>query len=183
MPGMGLPDRDLIELVRDARQADPDIPALIFEDGLRMSRARLWAELESFAGYLRSRIEPGDRVAIIMPNRAEFMLAWLAVAACRGILVALNPVARSHDAGHVLRDSAARIAIVDRDNAALVRKAGCSCVFAGGPRARLFSSPEPTSSPPRWTSSRPAAPPIRARLQRFSPTSTTSCRTGSSSAN
>jgi len=120
MPGLGLPDRDLIEIVRDACQAAPDIPALIFEDGLQVGRARLWAEIESLAGYLGSRISPGDRVAIIMPNRAEFMVAWLAVAACRGILVALNPAARSHDAGHVLRDSAARIAIVDTEHAALV---------------------------------------------------------------
>ena len=127
MPGMGLPDRDLIELVRDACRADPDLPALIFEDGLGVSRARLWAETESFAGYLRSRIEPGDRVAIIMPNRAEFMVAWLAVVACRGILVALNPAVRSHDAGHMLRDSAARIAIVDGEHAALVRDLQPDC--------------------------------------------------------
>ena len=92
-----------------------------------VSRARLWAETESFAGYLRSRIEPGDRVAIIMPNRAEFMVAWLAVVACRGILVALNPAVRSHDAGHMLRDSAARIAIVDGEHAALVRDLQPDC--------------------------------------------------------
>ncbi len=127
MPGVGLPDRDLIELVRDACRADPDLPALIFEDGLEVSRTRLWAETESFAGYLRSRIEPGDRVAIIMPNRAEFMVAWLAVVACRGILVALNPAVRSHDAGHMLRDSAARIAIVDGEHAALVRDLQPDC--------------------------------------------------------
>ena len=118
-PGSGPPARDLVELVRDACQADPGIPALIFEDGTSVSRARLWAEVESFAGYLSSRIEPGDRVAVMMPNRAEFMVTWLAVAACRGILVALNPAARSHDAGHVLRDSAARVAVVDGAHAAL----------------------------------------------------------------
>jgi crotonobetaine/carnitine-CoA ligase len=113
MPGSSAPGRDLIEVVRDACRTDPDVPALIFEDGVSISRRRLWAETESFAGYLGSRIGPGDRVAVMMPNRAEFMIAWLAVAACRGILVALNPAARSHDAGHVLRDSAARIAVVD----------------------------------------------------------------------
>ena len=94
MPGGG-PDRDLVEVVRAACRADPDRPALIFEDGVSVSRGRLWAEIESFAGYPSSRIGPGDRVAVMMPNRAEFMVTWLAVAACRGILVALNPAARS----------------------------------------------------------------------------------------
>lgn len=122
-----LPSRDLVEAVRDACRKDPDIPALIFEDGVSVSRARLWAEIESFAGYLSSRIAPGDRVAIMMPNRAEFMVTWLAVTACRGILVALNPAARSHDAGHVLRDSAARLAVVDGAHAALFAELQPAC--------------------------------------------------------
>jgi carnitine-CoA ligase len=126
MPG-GVPDRDLVEVVRAACRADPERPALIFEDGVSVSRARLWAEIESFAGYLSSRIRPGDRVAAMMPNRAEFMVTWLAVAACRGILVALNPAARSHDAGHVLRDSAARVAVVDGAHADLFRALQPDC--------------------------------------------------------
>jgi carnitine-CoA ligase len=126
MPG-GEPDRDRVEVVRAACLADPDRPALIFEDGVSVSRARLWTEIESFAGYLSARIRPGDRVAVMMPNRAEFMVTWLAVAACRGILVALNPAARSHDAGHVLRDSAARVAVVDGAHAGLFRALQPDC--------------------------------------------------------
>jgi carnitine-CoA ligase len=127
MPGSEPPERDIIELVREACSLDPGRPALIFEDGVSISRERLWAETESFAGYLSTRIEPGDRVAIMMQNRAEFMVAWLAVTACRGILVALNPAARSHDAGHVLRDSAARIAVVDADHAELLAELEAGC--------------------------------------------------------
>jgi crotonobetaine/carnitine-CoA ligase len=127
MPGGAPPGQDLVEQVRAACLADPAIPALIFEDGVSVSRARLWAEIESFAGYLSSRIAPGDRVAVMMPNRAEFMVAWLAVVACRGILVALNPAARSHDAGHVLRDSAARLAVVDAAHAGLFAELQPAC--------------------------------------------------------
>ena len=127
MPGNTAPGRDLIEVVRAACRSDPDVPALIFEDGVSVSRRRLWAETESFAGYLSTRIGPGDRVAVMMPNRAEFMITWLAVTACRGILVALNPAARSYDAGHVLRDSAARIAVVDAAYAALFAELKPDC--------------------------------------------------------
>jgi len=127
MPGGQAPGQDLVELVREACQADPASPALIFEDGVSVSRGRLWAEVASFAGYLSTRIRPGDRVVVMMPNRAEFMVAWLAVAACRGILVALNPAARSHDAGHVLRDSAAAIAIADAAHAELFAELQPGC--------------------------------------------------------
>jgi carnitine-CoA ligase len=127
MPGTAAPERDIIELVRDACRKDPNLPALIFEDGVSVSRARLWAEIESFAGYLSARIAPGDRVAVMMPNRTEFMVTWLAVAACRGILVALNPAARSHDAGHILRDSAARVAVVDGAHAELFAELRPAC--------------------------------------------------------
>jgi crotonobetaine/carnitine-CoA ligase len=118
---------DIFGIVRAACHADPARPALIFEDGVVVTRARLWAEVESFAGYLQPRVEPGDRIAVMMPNRAEFMIAWLAAVACRAELVSLNPAARSHDAGHILRDSAAKIAIVDGEHTALFRELQPTC--------------------------------------------------------
>lgn len=120
MTPAGVGHGDLLEAVRAAAQDDPGKPALIFEDGMVVSRARLWSEAESFAGYLQQRIEPGERVAIMMPNRAEFMIAWLALVAARGVLVPLNPALRSYDAGHILRDSAARMVITDPEHESLV---------------------------------------------------------------
>jgi crotonobetaine/carnitine-CoA ligase len=118
---------DLLDLASAACRQDPQRPILIFEDGIVVTRERLWAEVESFAGYLRSRVGPGDRIAVMMPNRAEFMITWLAAVACRAVLVSLNPAARSHDAGHILRDSAARIAVVGREHEALFRELQPSC--------------------------------------------------------
>jgi len=118
---------DLLDLVRAACRDDPERPALIFEDGVVVSRGRLWAEVESLAGYLQPRVQPGDRIAVMMANRAEFMIAWLAAVACRAVLVSLNPAARSHDAGHILRDSAARIAVVGPEHEALLRELRPSC--------------------------------------------------------
>jgi carnitine-CoA ligase len=118
---------DLLEAVSAACHTEPDNPALIFEDGVVVSRARLWSEAESFAGYLQQRIEPGQRVAIMMPNRAEFMIAWLAVVAARGVLVPLNPTLRSYDAGHILRDSAAPVAISSPEHETLFRDLQADC--------------------------------------------------------
>lgn len=137
---------DLLEAVKVACQIEPDKPALIFEDGVVVSRARLWSEAESFAGYLQQRIDPGERVAIMMPNRAEFMIAWLAVVAARGVLVPLNPTLRSYDAGHILRDSAARVAIADPEHETLFRDLQVGCpelqhlvIARGSEPAGLFS--------------------------------------------
>lgn len=111
--------QDLLRLVEEACTGAPDEPALIFEDGLVVSRGELWSAVQSFAGYLASRLEVGDRAVIMLSNRAEFMTAWLAVVACRGVLVPLNPALKAHDAGHIVSDSGARVAIVGSEHVAL----------------------------------------------------------------
>jgi crotonobetaine/carnitine-CoA ligase len=103
----------VVALVEAACERFPDSPALIFEDGLVVTYARLRDRAERFAGYLRTRVGPGERVAVMLGNRAEHMIAWLAIVAVRAIMVAVNPAARVHDAGHVLRDSGAVMAVVD----------------------------------------------------------------------
>jgi len=122
-----VPHRTVIDLVREAAERRPERPALIFEDGLVLTTARLLDLAERFAGYLRDRIRPGERVAIMLPNRAEFMVAWLATVANRATLVSINPTAKDHDAGHVLRDAAAALAIVSADNQPLVERLRPSC--------------------------------------------------------
>ena len=79
-PWSAAPSGTIIELVVEACRRDPDRPLLIFEDGLTMNRRELLDRIERFGGYLQGRIQPGDRVAIILNNRAEFMIAWLALA-------------------------------------------------------------------------------------------------------
>jgi crotonobetaine/carnitine-CoA ligase len=139
-----VPETTIIELVRDACRRDPDRPLLIFEDGLTVTRRDLMTRVESFAAALRDRIAPGDRVAVILGNRAEFMIAWLAVVALRATLVSVNPGVKEHDARHVLRDSEAVLAIISQEHQALVETVRADCprlrdVVGGGappPRAR-----------------------------------------------
>jgi crotonobetaine/carnitine-CoA ligase len=115
---------DIITLVREALDREPQRPVFVFEDGLVISRERFRSAVECFAGYLRERVEPGDRVLIMLENRTEFMVAWLAANACGAALVSLNTSAGEHDAGHVVRDSAARLAVCGEAHAELIRRIG-----------------------------------------------------------
>lgn len=112
---------DIITLAREALDRESDRPAFVFEDGTVVTRGRFRAAVESFAGYLSERIGPGDRVLVMLENRTEFMVAWLAVNACEASLVSLNTSAGEHDAGHIVRDSAARLAICGADHEQLIR--------------------------------------------------------------
>jgi crotonobetaine/carnitine-CoA ligase len=112
---------DIVTLVREALDEEPTKPVFVFEDGVVITRERFRAAVEDFAGYLAERIGPGDRVLTMLENRTEFMVAWLAVNACGAALVSINTSAGGHDAGHIVRDSAAKLAVVGADHEGLIR--------------------------------------------------------------
>ena len=117
----------IVELVDRACRRAPELPALIFEDGLVVTRRQFLDEIERFAGYLAGRTAPGERIAVMLDTRAEFMIALVATLAVHCVLVPMNPGAGEHDAGHVLRDSGAALAIIGVDNAPLVDRLGAQC--------------------------------------------------------
>lgn len=121
------PEATIIELVRNAYRRHPERPALIFEDGLTVTTRDLVARIERFAGSMRDRVGPGDRVAIILGNRAEYIVAWLAVVALRATLVSVNPDVKEHDAQHVLSDSETSLVIVGSEHVAVVEAVRQSC--------------------------------------------------------
>ncbi|MGH6959021.1 MAG: AMP-binding protein, partial [Dongiaceae bacterium] len=110
----------VIELVDRACRRAPAQPAMIFEDTLVVTRQQLLDRVERFAGYLAARTKPGDRVAVMLETRVESMIAQLAAVAARCVVVPVNPTARSHDAGHILRDSGAVMAVASADGSGLI---------------------------------------------------------------
>jgi crotonobetaine/carnitine-CoA ligase len=113
-------DQDIVTVALDACRRDPEVAAIRFEDGTEISRADFLTAVDGFAAWLHDRIAPGDRVAIVMHNRIEFMVAWIAIAAKGAILVSVNHDARRHDALHVLGDSGARVVLADAETHPLV---------------------------------------------------------------
>lgn len=104
--GSAVPDATIVALLARACHGDPERPLILTEDGLRLTRGEFLARCERLAGHLATRISPGDRVAVMLDNRVEFLIALFAIVACRGALVSIAPTAKSHDAGNILADSA-----------------------------------------------------------------------------
>jgi fatty-acyl-CoA synthase len=77
---------------------------------VRMTFAELDEAIDAVAsGLLRAGIEPGDRVGIWAPNRAEWVLVQYATAKVGAILVNVNPAYRTHELEYVLRQSGTRL--------------------------------------------------------------------------
>lgn len=101
----------MVEILYGAATRDPERPAIILESGLTVTNGELMERSERLAGYLKGRIGPKDHVAVMMDNRVEFMVALFAIIAHRATLVSIAPTAKDFDAGHILKDSSAVMAI------------------------------------------------------------------------
>ncbi|WP_353950768.1 long-chain fatty acid--CoA ligase [Knoellia sp. S7-12] len=98
-------------LVRTA-QAMPDRPALKV-NGQDISYQQLHAMAAKLAGTLRaSGIEPGDRVALILPNVPAFPVAFFATLLAGGVVVPMNPLLKSGEIDFFFTNSGAKIAFV-----------------------------------------------------------------------
>ncbi len=94
-----------------------DDPALSdrIEDGWR---TLTWAQtrqqaLELAAGFIALGLAPGDRVALMLPNRAEHVLADLGAVHAGGVPVTFYATLAAEQVGFVAGDCAARIAVLD----------------------------------------------------------------------
>jgi crotonobetaine/carnitine-CoA ligase len=115
-----VPEASVLGIAIPLLAADPQRPALTFEDGTVVRGGALVAGVEQFGGYLRERVDPGERVVLAVGNRAEFFIAWLSVLAARAVAVMVNPAIGPADAEHILRDCGARLIVADTGSAAVL---------------------------------------------------------------
>jgi fatty-acyl-CoA synthase len=115
----------LLFLERAAR-AYGDRTALV--DGpLSRSYAELAARAQALANALAERgVEPGDRVAILAPNRAELLEAHFGVPAAGALLVPLNIRLSPSEIARILVHARPRVLLVDPDLRASVEQ-GVAC--------------------------------------------------------
>lgn len=85
---------------------------LVFDDGTETTAASLWDDGRRVAGWLRSAgVERGDRVAVQMPNCADYVRLLTACAASGVVLVSVNTRYSDAEAADLALRSGARLTI------------------------------------------------------------------------
>lgn len=86
------PEKTLVDYVSEHAAARPDAPALLFKKK-RLSFAEIDRASDVLAASLRRLgVVAGDRVALVLPNCPQFVIAELAVWKAGGIIAPLNPL-------------------------------------------------------------------------------------------
>lgn len=103
----------LTTLMRQRVESDGDRPFLWCE-GDSLTYAELWSRSMALAEGLRAlRVEPGDRVALLLPNRTEMIELYFGVAAVGAVQVPLNAFLKGEFLQYQLADSEAKVLVTD----------------------------------------------------------------------
>ncbi|MGP0005090.1 MAG: class I adenylate-forming enzyme family protein [Acidimicrobiales bacterium] len=118
----GLPTRvwkncpPTLRAILEQSQAFGEATFLVYEDE-RMSFAEHFAEVATFSRLLAERygVQAGDRVAIVMRNYPEWVVAFWAAAALGAVIVPLNAWWTGPELAYGLADSGTKVAVVDAE--------------------------------------------------------------------
>ena len=106
------PDKTLVDYLTLLARDHADKPALLFK-GSSVSYGRLQAESDAFATALvADGVQPGDRVALVLPNCPQFFVAQFGVWKAGGIVVPLNPTYSERELQQALDATRAEVAVV-----------------------------------------------------------------------
>jgi long-chain acyl-CoA synthetase len=105
--------------LRRALSVAPDGTAVVFEDR-RLTYRELWSRCRRLAAVLQQAgATPGDRVAILAANSAQYIEIYLTVPAAGLVIVPLNTRHAEPELKYALKDAAAKILLTDREPGAL----------------------------------------------------------------
>lgn len=133
----------------------PDDPALVSpDDGVAVTYAELSARVERLAGVLRVLgVEPGDRVALALPNGPEIVESILAICALGAAAAPLNPAYTADEFAFYLEDLGPRLLLAPGGELAAARAAAGDTQLVdvgtadGGPVKLLALRGEPAPTP------------------------------------
>ena len=114
------PEFPLHDFLRQSAQKFPDRPLTLTSAAIpvagRMKKILTYREVDQLSdalavGLVEMGLQKGDRVAIVMPNCAQFVISFYAILKAGGVVAATNPTYPPDKLAHQLKDSGARFAI------------------------------------------------------------------------
>ena len=105
---------NVADLVAAAADRAPDHPAIVEPTGSTTTWGALEQRVDEVAGALRvAGVEPGDRVAVVLPNNAAFAAAYWGTLRAGGVVVPVNPAYTPPEREHIVTDAGARVVLGD----------------------------------------------------------------------
>jgi long-chain acyl-CoA synthetase len=117
------PDESLVDVFERACERFRDLPAFS-----SLGRTITYGQLDDMSRRLaawlqqHSGLDPGDRVALMMPNVLQYPVALFGVLRAGMVVVNVNPLYKPRELGHQLADSGARAIIAVTGSAATVEQ-------------------------------------------------------------
>ena len=111
-----LPQTSLAYNVEVSAQRFPNKPFIVYYDTV-ISFAEFRDEVERVAGYLQQvcRVKTGDRVLLFMQNSPQWVISYYGILRANAVVVPVNPMNRSEELRHYVRDTGAQVAVVAQD--------------------------------------------------------------------
>lgn len=133
--------------LRESARRHPDAVCVISGES-----RRTWAEVDRdvdtlAAGLIQRGLHAGDRVALLLGNCYEFVVAYYAAARAGLVVVPLNPAYTSAEVAVLLADSGARLLVVQPSTEQVAGEAadalpGCEVLSIAGEEWRRLSHPD-----------------------------------------
>jgi len=112
----------LPELLLAAAREDPARPFLVFEGTTRSRREIADAVLRATGWFRRAGFAAGDRIAIMLHNEPEFLIAWFAANLAGAVIVPIDPELRGEELAERLTET--------RPQALIARAPALSAILA-----------------------------------------------------
>jgi fatty-acyl-CoA synthase len=111
-----LPQTSLSYNVEVSATRFPDKPFIVYYD-TAISYAQFKSEVDRIAGYLQQvcGVQAGERVLLYMQNSPQWVLAYYGILRANAVVVPINPMNRSEELRHYVRDTGARTALLAQD--------------------------------------------------------------------
>src|SRR5215471_1445419 len=114
-PLVDFPDVPYDHLLREAAVRNPDRPAIIYHD-LMLTYREVVSMVNCIANGLDELgLKKGDRICLLMANRPEYTVTFIAAASMGIVVSPMNPAYKEREIAYQLENSEAKAILIQRE--------------------------------------------------------------------